>query len=34
MVGSVRWVNKHLTQKRRFAVNSKIRKPNYLPNVG
>jgi hypothetical protein len=29
----IRWANRHATPKRRFAVNSKIRRPDYLPNV-
>jgi transposase len=29
----VRWHNRHATPKRRFAANSKIRRPDYLPNV-
>ena len=29
----VRWHNKHAQPKRRFAVDSKIRRPDYLPNV-
>ena len=31
--GYVRWANKHAKPKRRFAVDSKIRRPDYLPNV-
>jgi transposase len=33
IAGYVRWANKHATPKRRFAVDSKIRRPDYLPNV-
>ena len=29
----IRWTNRHATPKRRFAVISKIRRPDYLPNV-
>ena len=29
----IRWANRHATPKRRFAVNSKIRRRDYLPNV-
>ena len=29
----IRWANRHANPKRRFAVNSKIRRPDYLPNV-
>jgi hypothetical protein len=29
----IRWANQRATPKRRFAVNSKIRRPDYLPNV-
>lgn len=29
----LRWHNKHAKPKRRFAANSKIRRPEYLPNV-
>jgi transposase len=29
----IRWANRHASPKRRFAVNSKIRRPDYLPNV-
>jgi transposase len=29
----IRWANRHATPKRRYAVNSKIRRPDYLPNV-
>jgi hypothetical protein len=31
--GYTRWVNKHSRSKRRFAPESKIRRPDYLPNV-
>ncbi len=33
IAGYVRWRNHHATPKRRFAANSKIRRPDYLPNV-
>ena len=33
IAGYVRWANKHATPKQRFAVGSKIRRPDYLPNV-
>ena len=33
IAGYVRWANKHATRKRRFAPESKIRRPDYLPNV-
>lgn len=33
IAGYLRWHNKHAKPKRRFAVNSKIRRPDYLPNV-
>ena len=33
IAGHVRWANKRATPKQRFAVGSKIRKPDYLPNV-
>jgi transposase len=33
IAGYVRWANKHATPKRRFAPESKIRRPDYLPNV-
>ena len=33
IAGYLRWHNKHATPKRRFAANSKIRRPDYLPNV-
>ena len=29
----VRWVNRHAKPKRHYAINSKIRRPDYLPNV-
>lgn len=29
----IRWANRHATPKRHYAVNSKIRRPDYLPNV-
>ena len=29
----LRWRNRHSHPKRHFAVNSKIRRPDYLPNV-
>ncbi|UJW28740.1 hypothetical protein L3Q67_26115 [Saccharothrix sp. AJ9571] len=29
----IRWASKHATPKRHFAANSKIRTPDYLPNV-
>ncbi|ONI91363.1 IS630 family transposase [Actinosynnema sp. ALI-1.44] len=29
----IRWANKHTAPKQHFAVNSKIRRPDYLPNV-
>ncbi len=29
----IRWGNKHARPKQRFAVGSKIRRPDYLPNV-
>jgi transposase len=29
----IRWANRRATPKRRFAVNSMIRRPDYLPNV-
>jgi transposase len=33
-IGSyIRWANRRAKPKRRFAVNSKIRRPDYLPNV-
>lgn len=33
IAGYVRWANKHATPKRHFAPESKIRRPDYLPNV-
>jgi transposase len=33
IAGYIRWANRHATPKRRFAPDSKIRKPDYLPNV-
>ena len=33
IAGYVRWPNKRATPKRHFAVDSKIRRPDYLPNV-
>jgi hypothetical protein len=33
IAGYVRWRNKHAKPKRRFAIDSKIRRPDYLPNV-
>jgi transposase len=29
----IRWTNHHASPKRHYAVNSKIRRPDYLPNV-
>lgn len=29
----IRWANRHATPRRRLAVNSKIRRPDYLPNL-
>jgi hypothetical protein len=29
----IRWSNRYATPKRQFATNSKIRRPDYLPNV-
>jgi hypothetical protein len=29
----IRWANRHATPKRHYTVNSKIRRPDYLPNV-
>jgi hypothetical protein len=31
--GYIRWANRHARLKRRFAPESKIRRPDYLPNV-
>jgi transposase len=33
IAGYIRWVNRHARPKRRFAPESKIRRPDYLPNV-
>jgi transposase len=33
IAGYIRWSNKRATPKRHFAVGSKIRRPDYLPNV-
>jgi transposase len=33
IAGYIRWANKHAHPKQRFAVGSKIRRPDYLPNV-
>ncbi|HEY0692863.1 MAG TPA: IS630 family transposase [Kribbella sp.] len=33
IAGYVRWHNKHAKPKRHFAIDSKIRRPDYLPNV-
>ena len=33
IAGYIRWRNKHARPKRHFAVDSKIRRPDYLPNV-
>jgi transposase len=33
IAGYIRWRNKRAHPKRRFAVDSKIRRPDYLPNV-
>ncbi len=33
IAGYVRWRNKHAQPKRHFAVDSKIRRPDYPPNV-
>jgi hypothetical protein len=33
IAGYVRWRNKHAQPKRHFATGSKIRRPDYLPNV-
>ncbi|MGW4489476.1 IS630 family transposase [Amycolatopsis sp. NPDC004368] len=33
IAGYLRWRNRHCHPKRHFAVGSKIRRPNYLPNV-
>jgi transposase len=33
IAGYIRWHNKRARPKRRFAIDSKIRRPDYLPNV-
>lgn len=33
IAGYIRWANRHARSKRRFALESKIRKPDYLPTV-
>jgi transposase len=33
IAGYIRWANKRATPKQHFAVGSKIRRPDYLPNV-
>ena len=33
IAGYLRWRNRHCHPKRHYAVNSKIRRPDYLPNV-
>ena len=33
IAGYVRWTNKRARPKQQFAVGSKIRRPDYLPNV-
>jgi hypothetical protein len=33
IAGYIRWANRHATPKRRFAPESKIRRPDCLPNV-
>jgi hypothetical protein len=33
IAGYLRWANEHAKPKVRFAVDSKIRRPDYLPNV-
>ena len=33
IAGYIRWANRHAKPKRRFAINSKIRRPDYLPNI-
>ena len=33
IAGYIRWANRHARPKRRFAPESKIRRPDYLPNV-
>ena len=33
IAGYIRWHNKRARPKRRFAIDSKVRRPDYLPNV-
>jgi transposase len=33
IAGYIRWANKRAAPKRRFAIGSKVRRPDYLPNV-
>jgi hypothetical protein len=33
IAGYIPWASKHATPKRRFAPESKIRRPDYLPNA-
>jgi hypothetical protein len=33
IAGYVRWANRHARPKQHFAIGSKIRRPDYLPNV-
>ena len=33
IAGYIRWKNRRAPPKRHFAVDSKIRRPDYLPNV-
>jgi hypothetical protein len=33
IAGYIRWRNKHAQPRRHFALDSKIRRPDYLPNV-
>ena len=33
IAGYVRWRNRHATPKSYYALDSKIRRPDYLPNV-
>jgi hypothetical protein len=33
IAGYVRWANRHARPKKRFAPESRIRRPDYLPNV-
>lgn len=33
IAGYVRWRNRRARPKRHFAIDSKIRRPDYLPNV-